>query len=178
KEYLLDRICIMMGGRVAEEIVFGHQTTGAASDIKQATELVRKLICDYGMTEELGPINYSNREEQIFLGREISRPREYSDKTAELIDTLMRKIIDEQGHRAKEILTSNRVQLDRLANALLEHEMLDRDEIMKVIAGEPLLTAKKSRYHRRDNNKSEENNNGGVKENDSIVKKDIEEKVV
>ncbi|MBD3320453.1 MAG: cell division protein FtsH, partial [Chitinivibrionales bacterium] len=145
KGYLIDRVCIMLGGRVAEELVFSIQTTGAANDIKQATEIVRKLVCDYGMTDELGPLSYGKKDEQIFLGREINRHRDYSDKTADAIDTIMRRIMDEQLHRAKTILTEHRVELDRLANALLEHEMLDLEEIHKVIKGEPLASAKKTR---------------------------------
>ncbi len=145
KEYILDRICVMMGGRMAEEIIFSNQTTGAANDIKQATSLVRKLICDYGMTKELGPISYGEKDEQIFLGREISSHRDYSNQTAEAIDRLMRDTIEGQVARCREILTEHREQLDRLANALLEHEMLDREEIMKVIAGATLSTVKKTR---------------------------------
>ena len=149
KQYILDKICIMLGGRMAEEMIFSHQTTGAASDIKQATSLVRKLICDYGMTEELGPISYGEKDEQIFLGREISRHRDYSDKTAEAIDSLMRKIIEEQLQRSRDILSAHKDQLEWLAQALLEHELLDREEIMKVINGDTLQTAKKSRTYIR-----------------------------
>jgi len=145
KQYILDRICIMYGGRMAEEIVFQNQTTGASSDIKQATNLVRKLICDYGMTDELGPLSYGEKDEQIFLGREISRHRDYSDKTAEEIDSRMRQIIEGQVIRARELLIEHKHELDLLANALLEHEMLDREEIMVVISGEILQTAKKTR---------------------------------
>jgi cell division protease FtsH len=145
KQYILDRICILMGGRMAEEIVFNHQTTGAASDIKQATGLVRKLICDFGMTDQLGPISYGEKDEQIFLGREISRHRDYSDKTAEEIDSLMHDLIESQVERAKTIITEHHEQLERLAKALLEHELLDREEIMKVIAGDTLQTVKKTR---------------------------------
>ncbi|MBN2188246.1 MAG: ATP-dependent zinc metalloprotease FtsH [Chitinispirillaceae bacterium] len=145
KQYLLDRICIMMGGRMAEEMIFGNQTTGAASDIKQATELVRKVVCDYGMTEKLGPLSYGEKDEQIFLGREITRHRDYSDKTAEVIDELMHQIVGDQMTRARTILTEHRDQLDRLASALLEHELLDRDEIMKVIRGDTLQTVRKTR---------------------------------
>ncbi len=145
KQYILDRICIMYGGRVAEEMIFENQTTGASSDIKQATNLVRKLVCDYGMTTELGPLSYGEKDEQIFLGREISRHRDYSDKTAEEIDAVMRTLIEGQLQRSRDILEAHRTELDLLANALLEHELLDRDEIMKVIKGEPLVTAKKSR---------------------------------
>ena len=145
KQYLLDRICIMMGGRMAEEMVFGNQTTGAASDIKQATDLVRKLVCDYGMTDQLGPLSYGEKDEQIFLGREIARHRDYSDKTAEVIDELMHQTVEEQMERSRKILTEHRDQHDRLAHALIEHELLDREEIMKVIHGDMLQTVKKTR---------------------------------
>jgi cell division protease FtsH len=145
KEYILDRICIMMGGRVAEELVFNIQTTGASSDIKAATELIRKLICDFGMTEELGPLSYGKKEEQIFLGREISNHRDYSDKTAEEIDRLMKKMVEEQLERAKKIISEHRAELDMLANALLEHEMLDLEEIRLILRGEVLEHAKKTR---------------------------------
>ena len=145
KQFLLDRICIMMGGRVAEEMIFGVQTTGAANDIKQATDLVRRIVCDFGMTDELGALSYGEKDEQIFLGREIARHRDYSDKTAEEIDRLMQRIIHEQLERARKILTEHRDELERLAQALLEHELLDREEILKVIKGEPLEKAKKTR---------------------------------
>ncbi len=145
KAYILDEICILMGGRVAEKMIFEHETTGASSDIKHATNFVRKLICDYGMTEELGPISYGQKDEQIFLGREISRNRDYSDKTAEAIDSLMRTIIEEQVQRTTTILKEHREELERLAQALLEHELLDREEIMKVIAGDTLQNVKKTR---------------------------------
>ncbi len=145
KQALLDRICIMMGGRVAEEMIFSNQTTGAASDIKQATNLVRKLVCDYGMTEQLGPLSYGEKDEQIFLGREIGRHRDYSDKTAEAIDGLMHQVVDEQMKRAAALLADHREQLDRLAQALIDHEMLDREEVMKAIQGDSLENVKKSR---------------------------------
>ena len=145
KGFLIDRICIMMGGRVAEEIVFATMTTGAANDIKQATDIVRKLICDYGMTSELGPLSYGEKEEQIFLGRDINHRRDYSERTAEVIDGLMRNIVEEQYTRAKDILTGHRGELDLLANALLEYELLDREEIMKIIKGLPFESPKKTR---------------------------------
>ncbi len=145
KEYILDKVCIMMGGRVAEEMIFNIQTTGAANDIKQSTELIRKLVCDFGMTEELGPLNYGKKEEQIFLGREITSHRDYSDKTAEKIDRIMREMVEEQLERARSILKKHRKELDRLAKALLEHEMLDLGEIKKIISGEFVGETKKTR---------------------------------
>ncbi|MGD9201921.1 MAG: ATP-dependent zinc metalloprotease FtsH [Chitinispirillia bacterium] len=145
KNYLLDRVCIMMGGRVAEEMIFNIQTTGASNDIKQATEIIRKVICDYGMTDELGPLSYGKKDEQIFLGREITNHRDYSDKTAETIDELMKKMIEEQLERARNILLDYRDELDLLAKALLEHEMLDHEEINQVIKGVLITRAKKTR---------------------------------
>jgi ATP-dependent metalloprotease FtsH len=145
KEYILDRICIAMGGRVAEEIFFNLSTTGAANDIKQATEMVRKLICDYGMTMELGPLTYGEKDEAVFLGRDFNRRRDYSDKTAETIDALMRRMVEDQYARAKSIITEHREELDRLAHSLLEYEMLDRDDIDKVIKGIIIETPKKTR---------------------------------
>ncbi|KMQ52602.1 Cell division protein FtsH [Chitinispirillum alkaliphilum] len=145
KQYILDRVCIMLGGRIAEQMIFNHQTTGASNDIKQATNLVRKMVCDYGMTDELGPIAYGEQDEAIFLGREVNRHRDFSDKTAETIDSVMRKIFEEQLKRAQQILNDHHDQLELLANALLEHEMLDREEILKVINGDTLESAKKAR---------------------------------
>ena len=144
-DWIRDRICITMGGRIAEELVFNVRTTGASGDIKQATDLVRKMICDYGMADELGPISYGKKDESIFLGREISSHRDYSDRTAETIDTLMRRIISEQEERARSILNEFRGELDTLAEALLEHEMLDAEEVKMILAGEVLLNAKKTR---------------------------------
>jgi cell division protease FtsH len=145
KTYILDRICVAMGGRVAEELVFNLSSTGASNDIRQATEMVRRLICDYGMTDELGPISYGEKDESIFLGRDFNRRRDYSEKTAESIDALMRKMVEEQYIRAKEIIKEHRDELDRLAKALLEFEMLDREDINNVIKGIVIETPKKTR---------------------------------
>ncbi|MBD3420256.1 MAG: ATP-dependent zinc metalloprotease FtsH [Chitinivibrionales bacterium] len=145
KEYMIDQICVLLGGRVAEDLALHTQTNGAYSDIKQATSIVRSMICDYGMTEELGLLSYGKKDEQIFLGREIQRQRDYSDKTADQIDLLMRTIVDQQHDRAKKILTDHRNELERLANSLLEHELLDYEEIQKVIKGEKLESSKKTR---------------------------------
>jgi cell division protease FtsH len=153
KNYLLDRICIMMGGRVAEELVFSIQTTGAANDIRQATDLVRKLVCDYGMSDQLGPLSYGEKDEQIFLGREFNRHRDFSEKTAEEIDQLMREIIIHQYNRAKKILVEHHDELDRLAQALIDHECLDLEEVKKVIAGDILeITKKRSVINSRKQN--------------------------
>ncbi|MFP4015272.1 MAG: ATP-dependent zinc metalloprotease FtsH [Chitinispirillaceae bacterium] len=145
KQFILDQICLLLGGRIAEEIVFDHQTTGASNDIKRATSLARKMICDYGMTSELGPVSYGEKEDSPFVGRDMNRHRDYSESTAQAIDKLVRTIIEEQADRARKILSEYRDQLERLAKALLEHELLDREEIMKVISGGTLEVAKKTR---------------------------------
>jgi len=144
KEYILDRICVAMGGRAAEKIIFNNLTTGASNDIKVSTDLVRKMICDYGMTD-MGPIALGEKEDQIFLGREIANHRDFSEKTAEEIDTLMKKIMSEQEERATQILTQHRNELELLANALIEHELLDKEEIDKILSGDILEKAKKNR---------------------------------
>ena len=149
KQFILDQVCIFLGGRIAEEIIFGNQTTGASNDIKRATGLVRKMVCDFGMTDELGPVSYGDKDDSIFIGREMNRHRDYSESTAEAIDRLVRSIIEEQAVRAKKILTDYKEELERLAKALLEHELLDREEIMKVISGATLAAAKKTRTFTR-----------------------------
>lgn len=137
KEYLLGNIAMSMGGRIAEDIFIGSITTGAANDIEKATEIARSMVCEYGMSE-LGPLAYGKKEEQIFLGREISQHRDYSEDTAIKIDQEVQKIINEQYQRAVAIINDNRDALIRLAEALLEHETLDSVQIRRVVAGLPL----------------------------------------
>jgi len=137
KEYLLGNIAMSMGGRIAEEIFIGSITTGASNDIEKATEIARSMVCEYGMSE-LGPLAYGKKEEQIFLGREISQHRDYSEDTAIKIDMQVQKIISEQYKRAETIITENKDALIRLAEALLEFETLDAVQIRRVVAGLPL----------------------------------------
>jgi cell division protease FtsH len=137
KEYLLGNIAMSMGGRIAEDIFIGSITTGASNDIEKATEIARSMVCEYGMSE-LGPLAYGKKEEQIFLGREISQHRDYSEDTAIKIDQEVQKIINEQYQRAVSIIEENRDALIRLAEALLEHETLDSVQIRRVVAGLPL----------------------------------------
>ena len=127
----------MMGGRLAEELFLGTMTTGAGNDIEQATELARKMVCQFGMSS-LGPLTYGKQEEQIFLGREIAQHRDYSEQTALSIDSEVRKFIMHGYDRAKSILNENRDALVRIAEALLERESLDAAEIKLLIAGQPL----------------------------------------
>jgi len=137
RAYLEGQLAIMMGGRLAEELFLGTMTTGAGNDIEQATELSRKMVCQYGMSS-LGPLTFGKQEEQIFLGREIAQHRDYSEQTALSIDDEVRKFIMQGYERAKNILQENRDALIRIAEALLERESLDAAEIKMLIAGQPL----------------------------------------
>ena len=134
KDYLMNNICILMGGRVAEEIVLKIQTTGAGNDIEKASDLARRMVCDYGMSENLGPLSFGKREEQIFLGREISQHRDYSEQTAQKIDEEVREFVTGAHEKAFQLIKDNLDILHRMADALLERETLntkDIDEIMK-----------------------------------------------
>ena len=137
RAYLEGQLAIMMGGRLAEELFLGTMTTGAGNDIEQATELSRKMVCQFGMSS-LGPLTFGKQEEQIFLGREIAQHRDYSESTAVSIDDEVRKFVMQGYERAKNILTENRDALIRIAEALLERESLDAAEIKLLIAGQPL----------------------------------------
>ena len=138
KEQLDDRIAVAMGGRIAEEITFGQITTGAQNDIEQATGMARKMVCEWGMSSELGPLTYGKKEEAIFLGKEFNRHQDYSEATALKIDAEVKRIVTEQYERATKILTEKREQLVQMAEALLEYEVLDAQQVRQVIAGEPL----------------------------------------
>ncbi len=137
KPYLETRLAIMMGGRVAEELFLNTMTTGAGNDIEQATELARKMVCEFGMSD-LGPLTFGKKEEQIFLGREISQHRDYSEATAIKIDEEVRRFVDDGYKSAVEILSNNRDTLTRIAMALLEREVLDAQEIQLLIEGKQL----------------------------------------
>jgi cell division protease FtsH len=137
KEYLLNDIAILYGGRIAEEIVFGPQevTTGAMNDIERATELARKMVCEWGMSERMGPLQFGKREEMIFLGREIAQHQDYSEQTAMEIDREVHRIVMENYERAKELVQSRLETLRGLAEALLEREVLDGLEIDTIVKG-------------------------------------------
>jgi len=136
KDYLLNNITIMMGGRAAEELVLNRQTTGAGNDIERATEIARKMVCEWGMSENLGPLTFGKKEEQIFLGREFAQHRDYSEETARLIDNEIRAIVTQSYEKAKDILQRNMAILNQLANSLLEKEVLDGRQIDSIIKGE------------------------------------------
>src|SRR3989442_7406136 len=117
-----------MGGRIGEEKFMNHMTTGAGNDIERATDLARKMVCEWGMSE-LGPLSFGKKEEQIFLGREIAQHRDYSEDTAIKIDQEVKRIVEEGYRRACSVMEMNGDALIRLAEALLEYETLDREEI-------------------------------------------------
>ncbi len=133
KDYLLNNIAILMGGRAAEEIVLNMQTTGAGNDIEKASDLARKMVCDYGMNENLGPLAFGKGEEQIFLGREISQHRDYSELTAQKIDDEVRNIVNNAYEKSSKLIKDNVDTLHTMAEALLEKETLDGKDIDKIM---------------------------------------------
>jgi cell division protease FtsH len=137
KDYLDTQLAILMGGRCAEEIFMHRKTTGAGNDIVRATELARKMVCEYGMSD-LGPLTYGKKEQEVFLGRDIAQARDYSDDTARQIDVAVRAFVDEGYQSAYQILEANADIMHRMAAALLERETLDKVEIDLLIAGEEL----------------------------------------
>jgi cell division protease FtsH len=141
KEYLETNIAILMGGRLAEEIFLNQMSTGAGNDIERATELARKMVCEWGMST-LGPLTFGKKEEQIFLGREIAQHRDYSEDTAIKIDQEVRRLVDNGYTVSKELLSANKEVLTRIANALLDREVLDATEIKMLMDGKELPPSK------------------------------------
>jgi cell division protease FtsH len=141
KEYLETEIAILMGGRLAEELFLNQMSTGAGNDIERATELARKMVCEWGMST-LGPLTFGKKEEQIFLGREIAQHRDYSEDTAIKIDMEVRRLVDEGYAKAKILLSDSREVLTRIAMALLEREVLDANEIKMIVDGKELPPVK------------------------------------
>jgi cell division protease FtsH len=140
KEYLKTTIAVLMGGRVAEELRLDRLTTGAGNDFERSTEMARKMVCEWGMSEKMGPLTFGKQEEQIFLGREIAQHRDYSEQTAEQIDAEVRHFVMEGYETAKRVLEDKAEALTRLAEALLEREVLDAEEIAALVKGEELPT--------------------------------------
>jgi cell division protease FtsH len=141
KMELESRLAVMFGGRVAEELVFGinNVTTGAGNDIKQATDMARRMVTEFGFSEKLGPLRYTDNQEEIFLGHSVTQQKHVSDATAKLIDDEVRRLIDEAEATARQILESKREDLDHLAAALLEYETLSGEEVKALLRGEPVV---------------------------------------
>jgi len=136
--YLESMLCVLMGGRAAEELVLDQRTTGAGNDIERVSDLARRMVCEWGMSEKLGPLTFGKKEEQIFLGREIAQHRDYSESTAQEIDAEVRRIVEYAYTSALDVLQRNRDALERIAEALLERESLDGEEVAALIRGEQL----------------------------------------
>jgi cell division protease FtsH len=141
RDYLVNRITILLGGRAAEEIVFQQQTTGAGDDLEKATDMARKMVCEWGMSDRMGPLTFGKGEEHIFLGREVARPKDFSEETAVLIDSEIKRIVVECATRAKHMIETNLEKLHALARALLERESLDGEEIARILRVPPLHEA-------------------------------------
>jgi len=138
KEYIEAKLVMLMGGRAAERLVFGNTTSGASNDIKRATDLARKMVCDWGMSDEIGPINYATSEDELFLGREIAHQREFSERTQERIDAEVKNILFQANSKAEELLGENIDLLHSTSKILLEREILDATEIEMLMKGEEL----------------------------------------
>jgi cell division protease FtsH len=133
KEYLSNRLAVLMGGRVAEELVFEHVTTGAGNDLERATDLARKMVCEWGMSEKLGPLTFGQQGSPVFLGRDVSARREVSDQMAQEIDLEIKRFVTENYERTKHVLTEQMASLRALAEALFEKEVLDALDIEQIL---------------------------------------------
>jgi len=132
---LLDRLAVLLGGRVAEDLIFKDVTTGAQNDLERATKIARQMITEYGMSDTLGPITFGRKEHQIFLGRDISQERDYSEEIANKIDKEVKIIIENAYTQAKDILTKNKAKLKRVARNLIERETLEGKELDDLLNG-------------------------------------------
>ena len=161
REHLLGTLAVLMGGRAAEEIALDHMTTGAGNDLERATELARKMVCEWGMSDKMGPITFGKKQEQIFLGREIAQHKDYSEKTAEEIDHEVKNIITERYRYAKNLLSEKKAILFKVAELLLDRETIDAADLDAVIEGkevskpEPVKTDKDTPTKTEDVNKEE-----------------------
>jgi cell division protease FtsH len=151
KEQCEAQIATAMAGRVADETFLGLKTAGASNDIERATEMARRMVCEWGMSK-LGPLSFGKKDEQIFLGREIAQHRDYSESTAVSIDGEVRGLVEQGYQVAKTLIDGNRDAVIRIAEALLEREILDGAEVLKLIAGEELPTSSRSTSNNKPNN--------------------------
>jgi cell division protease FtsH len=144
KGELLDDITMLLGGRVSEELAFAEVTTGGANDLERATDLARRMVTEYGMTDKLGPVTLTRKHGPTFLGRDLLEDRNYSDTVASAIDSEIRGIIDSCHEHAKQTIAEKREQLDRIASVLLEKETLERDEFRAVMEGREFPQAREA----------------------------------
>ena len=134
KHKLENDLAILFGGRAAEQLKLGHTTTGAGNDLERATDIARRMVCEWGMSEKLGPIRFGGSDENVFLGRDFSQTQGYSESTANLIDSEVRDLVVGGYERAKQILVDNDPALEEMARALLQKEVLDREELEAIVA--------------------------------------------
>jgi cell division protease FtsH len=130
---VMDELVVLMGGRMAEQLIFNDITSGAAMDISQATSLARRMVCEWGMSKRMGPLNYGSRSDHIYLGREITRSEDHSEQTTREIDEEVRAIIDSAASRTRKLLEDNRDKLQLLGDTLLERETLGADDIREIL---------------------------------------------
>jgi cell division protease FtsH len=143
RDYLIDQIAILLGGRIAEELTMsGAMTTGAGNDLERATELARRMVCEWGMSEAMGPLTFGKKEEQIFLGREIAQHQDYSEDTAERIDQEVKRFVTENYERARKTLSQHQASLEKIAAELLIREVLDGEQVRRIVSGLPLQEPK------------------------------------
>ncbi|MEJ2354695.1 MAG: hypothetical protein P8Y62_02150 [candidate division WOR-3 bacterium] len=147
KEYLDARLTVLLGGRAAEELKFNTVSTGAGNDLQNATEIARKMICEWGMSESLGSVTLEKDTDGIFLGKRLAKEREYSEETARQVDIEIRKFVENAHTTAKNIMKKNRAKLDKIAAALLDKEVLTGDEVKEIVYG-----SKKNRKRGKRNN--------------------------
>ena len=160
---LLARVATLLAGRVAEQVVFNEISTGAQNDLERATAIVRQMIMEYGMSDELGPITFGRKHDQIFLGRDLARDRDFSEEISRSIDKEIRRTVDKAYHMAEDVIVNNREKLERLAAALLEKETIDAEEIETLIEGKTLEESPKESQpavEEAKNQKVWENKNG------------------
>lgn len=156
KSYIRSQLCVLLGGRAAEKLIFDELTTGAGNDIERATELARKMVCEWGMSEKLGPLTFGKKGEEIFLGREIARHRDYSEETARLIDAEVKRFVEEAEEEASRILKEHMEALKKLAETLLEKEVLDGAEIKRIVEKVEKASKKATRRRRKVERKPED----------------------
>jgi cell division protease FtsH len=137
KTEMINRLCVLLGGRTAEQLVFNDSTTGAQDDLQKATHLASRMVCEFGMSDRMGLVAYKKREGETFLGRDFSEGQGYSDQTAQLIDEEIKSLIAECQEKVKGLLRERRSALDALAAALIEKEVLNGDEIERIVNGGP-----------------------------------------
>lgn len=173
KEYILANITMMLAGRAAEKIVFNNQTTGASNDLERATMLARKMVCEWGMSDVVGPVTYSEQSEEVFLGRDFSRRQQHSEKIAQIIDEEIRTILHNASDHAEQLLTDNIDMLHKTSKILIERETLDGEELDMILRGEELPPITKSQLNTLRSLKFQHTNASEEENNDKTIKEEI-----